>query len=210
MRGLSTYDELRNGVITDMAKENEEGITAAVDNAISLSIKHYESKPWWFLEGQSGIVTSDGTEYYDLPSDYGSTIISFGITISGNTYPLVERHYKLLEDWYTAGTIFSGYPTDYAVYGERLRLYPVPNDTYTATLSYSMSLGVPSANGSNAWTDDAEMLIRSRAEWQLYSLRYHDLEAATVAKQVENDALQSLTRANNQRVMTGTTRKRRI
>ena len=208
---MSTLNELRNGIISDMARENEEGITAAVDNAISLSIRHYETQPWWFLETQANFVTVNGTEYYDLPSDFGTTEVSIVININNNTYPLIKRHYTYLEDVYTAGTIFSGYPSDYAVFQQQIRLYPVPNGAYTATLSYVQKLGIPASDGaSNAWTEDCEPMIRARAEWQLYSLRYHDLEAATVTKQVETDSLTALRRQHGQRVSTGATRKRRL
>lgn len=193
-----------------MARENESGITSAVSNAISLAISHYETQPWWFLEKQSAVVTTSGTEYYDLPSDFGSTEVSFVINISSNTYPLIKRPYQYLEDVQTEGTIFSGYPTDYAVYQQQLRLYPVPNGTYTATLSYVAKLGVPADGASNAWTDDGELLIRSRAEWQLQALRYHDLEAAGVAKSVEESVLKDMQKKNGLRLMTGKTKRRSI
>ncbi len=208
---MSTLNELRNGIISDMAREREDGITAAVDNAIALSIRHYETQPWWFLETQADIVTVNGTEYYDLPSDFGSTEVSLVIAINSNTYPLIKRSYSYIEDVYTAGAIFSGYPSDYAIYQQQIRLYPVPNGAFTATMSYVQKLGIPASDGaSNAWTDDCEPMIRARAEWQLYSLRYHDTEAAAVAKQVEADAHTALRRQHGQRVSTGLARKRRL
>lgn len=208
---MSTHQELVNGVISDMAKENEEGITSAVSNALSLSINHYEQMPFWFLEQRYEFTTVNGTEFYDLPSDFGATQISLVLTVNNNTYPLNERTYQYLEDVYIKGTIFSGYPTDFATWGEQLRLYPVPNGSYTATLSYAEKLGLPSSDGgSNAWTTDAEMLIRSRAEWQLYSLRYHDAEAASICKQAEESALRGLMGAHSRRTMTGSTRRRAI
>jgi len=61
---LSTHQELINGVISDMARENEEGITAAVSSALSLAINHYEQIPWWFLEQRYEFTTANGTEFY--------------------------------------------------------------------------------------------------------------------------------------------------
>ncbi len=124
---------------------------------------------------------------------------------------LIKPPYTYLENVYTAGTIFSGYPSDYAIYKQQVRLYPVPNGTYTATMSYVQKLGIPASDGaSNAWTSDCEPMIRARSEWQLYSLRYHDTEAAAVAKQFEVDAERSLRGQHNQRVSTGAARKRRL
>ena len=208
---MSTYNELVNGVISDMAREGEEGITSAVQNAISLSIAHYETMPWWFLETQATINTVDGTEYYDLPSDFGATEVSLVINISNNTYPLIKRTYQYLENVFTKGAIFSGYPTEYAVYQQQLRLYPIPNGEYTATISYVAQLGVPASDAaSNAWTTDCELLIRSRAEWQLHALRFHDAEAASIAKSVEQTAFGELNKKNMQRLRTGKTVRRSI
>ncbi len=211
---MSTYAELERYIIQDMAKEGESGVTAAVSNAIDIAIRHYETQPWWFLEKRDQFTTTSGTEYYDLTSDFANEI-NISITISNNTYPLIKRHHSLIEDWTVASTVFSGYPTDYSLSpstngDQQWRMYPIPNGTYTATYSYVRKLGVPSANGSNAWTLDAELLIRARAEWQLQSLRYHDLEAATVAKQVENEAYRELQRQNIERLSVGLTRKRRV
>jgi len=207
---MATIDELTTNIINDLAKETEEGITAAVSSAISQSINYYESQPWWFQETQDTITTVDGTEYYDLPSDIASTEITITIEVSNNTYPLIKRHFQLIEDWFVKSNIFTGYPTDYALWKQQIRLYPVPNGAYTVTRNYYQKLGVPSAGASNSWTTDAETLIQSRAEWLLYSLRYHDLEAATVTKTVEQDSYKDMLGQNDLRLMVGRTRKRRV
>lgn len=205
---MATLDGMVANVISDMAKEGESGVTAAVTTAISNSISHYENEPWWFLETQYQFVTVDGTEYYDVPSDMGATEYSLTIEVSNNTYRMIERSYNTLEDWFVKSDTFTGYPTDFAVYQQQIRMYPVPNGAYTATWSYSQQLGPPSADASNAWTTDAELLIRARTEWQLHALRYHDAEAAAVSKNVEENEVQRLRGKNVVRTMTGKTRKR--
>lgn len=203
---MSTYDEMRNSIISDMAREGEEGITAATDNAISLAIKHFETISWHFLDTTGTVVTESGTEYYDLPSDFGAREISVTLERNGGTYSLTRRTFKHIDDVAVSTTL--GAPYDYAMYGDQIRFYPVPDATYTATVAYSKSLGPPTAAGSNAWTTECEGLVRARAEWQLYALRYHDAEAASIAKSVEDMLFVELWRKNGQRVMTGVTRKR--
>ena len=207
---MATLNELINNVITDLAKDGEEGITAAVSTAIDNSIAHHENTAWWFMETQTSDTTVDGTEYYDVPSDMASTELTLLIEVSNNTYPLIKRDMQLLDDWFVKSTIFTGYSTDYAIWKNQFRLYPVPNGAYPLTINYYQKLGAPAGGSSNAWTTDAEMLIRARTEWQLLSLRYHDVEAATVAKQVEMDELRELKKTNQSRQMTGKTRKRRV
>lgn len=188
-----------------MAREGEEGITAAADSAIALSIAHYETIPWWFLETTASIVVDE--EYVDLPSDCASTEFTVRLNAT-SAYLLSKRTFQQMDKWGSVSTF--GSPSDYAIYGDQIRVYPIPDRSYSATVAYSKQLGPPSAGQSNAWTLDGEMLIRARAEWQLWSLRFHDVEAATVAKQVENDALKSLKRQQMQRTMTGMTVRRRI
>jgi hypothetical protein len=206
---LSTYRELRNDIISDMARESEEGITAAADTAIAVAIRHYESHPFWFLETQGTIIASPGDEYTDLPSDCGSTELTVTLTDNGDTYRLEKRQYQTLEEW-SNGSSLTGAPTDYATYQQQVRWYPIPDATYTATVSYTRKLGAPAEGSENVWTQDAQMLIRGRTEWQMHSLRYHDAEAAAIAKQVEEDALRGLLRQHTLRTSTGYTRKRRI
>lgn len=207
---MSTIDQLTSNIIDDLAKDGEEGITAAVSTAISQSIAYYESSPWWFLETQDTATTSDGTEYYDAPSSIASTEVTITIQVQNNTYPLIKRTFQTLEDWYVRSTVFTGYPSDYAMWKNQIRLYPIPNGSYTLTYNYYRSLGAPTAGNSNAWTTDAETLIQARAEWILYSRRYHDLEAATVLKAMEREEYVDLLATNDLRLLRGKTRKRRI
>lgn len=203
---MSTYDQLVNNVISDMAKDGESGITAAASNAVDLAIKHYENQQWWFLESRTVITSSSSAEYYT----HGyQDIDSITIEINSNTYPLIQRTYETIEGWFTKSNVYVGFPTDFAMYGAEIRLYPIPNDAYNMTVSGRKSIGSPSAAGSNAWTTDAELLIQSRAEWQLYSLRYGDLEGAAAAKQVENDELSRLRSLNMSKTSTGRARRRR-
>jgi len=207
---MATIDQLTTSIIDDLAKDGEEGVTAAASNAIGLAILHYETLPWWFLETINTEVTANGTEYYDVPSDFGTTEVTISITVSNNTYPLIKRNFQTIEDWFVKSSVFTGYSTDYAIYQQQFRLFPVPNGAYPLTIAYYKALGAPSSGNSNAWTTDAELLIRSRAEWQMNSLRYHDLEAATVAKQMETVAFGELDRKNRLRMTSGSLRKRRV
>ncbi len=205
---MSTGAQVRSRIIADLARSDSD-ITSSVATAIDLAIRHYETEPWWFLETRSTITSSSSQEYYSFPSDYRA-LDSITIEINNNTYPLLQRPYTTLEDWNVKSSVFIGYPTDYAEYGEEFRLYPVPNGAYPMVLSYRQSKGDPGTASSNAWTTEAEMLITARAEWHLHALKFHDLEAATIAKGVERVAYDELKKLNTQRQTTGTTRRRRV
>ena len=62
-----------------------------------------------------------------------------------------------MEDWFVQSATYTGYPTDYALYDEQIRLYPIPNGTYTLTLSYQKQLdGLAGEADTNEWMIDGE------------------------------------------------------
>jgi hypothetical protein len=60
-------------------------------------------------------------------------------------------------------------PDYFAYYKQNIRLYPIPDAVYTMTMAYVYKLtALSSGSDSNAWTTDAEELIRCRAKADLY------------------------------------------
>lgn len=206
---MSNYEEVVTRVVADLAREGEPDITAAAGRAVDMAIKHYENQQWYFLETRSTITASSSQEYYTLPADF-KDMESITIEINNNTYPLIERSYSTIEDWNIDAATYIGYPTDYALFGNEIRVYPVSNGEYPMVLSYHQSIGPPTASGSNAWTSTAELMIHSRAMGQLQALRFQNPEGALLAKQVEQDEYNYHQRLNIQRMTTGKPRKRRI
>lgn len=205
---MSTYETIERNIIANLAREGEEGVTAAVNTHVAQAIRHYENKSWWFMEERHTATSSSSVEYYPIPSN-GLKLDSITITVSNNVYPLHRRHYSTLEDWNAKANVFTGYPTDYAEYNDEVRLYPVPNGSYELVFSYKRSTGTTlSGATSNAWTIEGEDLISARAEWSLQARRYKDPEGALLAKSVENDAYQDLWSRNVQRQTTGRNKRR--
>lgn len=73
-------------------------------------------------------------------------------------------------------------PIVWAWYKEQIRFYPVPDGTYTVTVSYLQKLGMPSSDSaSNAWTEEAEELIRQAAKAKYFTNVAYDIENANFA-----------------------------
>jgi len=93
-----------------------------------------------------------------------------------------------------------GEPRVFAYFKENIRLYPIPDAVYTITLSYIYRLTALSADGdSNAWTTDAEELIRSGAKRRI-ALNY--LESEVVAARfavMEREAFTEMLAENRRR-----------
>ncbi len=204
---MSTFGTMVNRIADDMARSD---VTAAAKAEINSAIRHYSTRRFWFLEARATVNTVDSQEFYTLPGDF-MDIDSLVITVNSWTYSLIQRTYQALEDWFVQASTFTGYPTDFAIYDQQLRLYPVPNGAYQMTLSYLQRLEDLSATAStNSWMTEGEELIRARAESRLYVNRYRDFEAAQAMQMVENDALSAMIRIQNQRIMTGSTKRRRM
>jgi len=205
---MSDYGTMTSRILDDM---NRTDLTSQAQSAIKSAIAFYENRRFWFLEQRPTSNTVAGQEFYGLPSDFLDSD-SLVLEVNNWTYPLHERRYNVLEDWFVKSATFTGYPTDYAIYDKQIRLYPIPNsDTYTFTLSYYKRLSsLGSDSDTNDWMTEGEELIRRRAEWTLNSGKLRDYDAAQACKMLEQEALLQHERLTRARLLTGHTKKRTI
>lgn len=202
---MSNLRTMRNRILSDLTRSD---LSATAEDEIRSAIAHYERESFWFNEQRSSLDTSDGVEFYGLPEDFVH-MHSLVVEVNNFTYPLNHRSYDTIEQWFVRSSTFTGYPTDFAIYAEQFRLYPVPNGAYEMTLSYIRRL--PTLNNetdSNAWTDTAEEVIRSRAEAQIAARKLRDRDAAADYSALEQEALRKLRHERDRRLMRGKTRRR--
>ncbi|MGL4559846.1 MAG: hypothetical protein ACRCV5_20305, partial [Afipia sp.] len=77
----------------------------------------------------------------------------------------------------------------------QIRLYPIPDAVYTVTLSYLQKIAEPASDGdSNAWTEEAEELIRASAIRRLRRYDLRDYQGAAAAEAEESMHLRRLTK----------------
>lgn len=188
-------------------------LTAEATRALQTAIKHYEREIWWFQEQRANASTVADQEYYALPSDFGS-LDSLVIDVGGSTsnkYPLFQRTQEQIDRWQQGGTGTSGRPTDFALYDRQLRLWVIPDDAYSLTLSYRANnlSDSTTAAASNIWTNIADELIRWRADSIVAFSVLQDAQRAAGFKVQEKEAYDALRSEHNRRVTTGHTRKRR-
>ena len=196
---MSDTNSLRARIASDLQfpLANSYGATGEtfatiVNRAINDAIAHYESARFRWNERKNNEFTAltGGTRNYSLPADF-IRMDTLKLAYSGNFIELTRTSWEAIDckDTRVDGSS-RGIPDEYAIGGNVLRLFPVPNSltmtlyasyirrflptsvtgSYTAVLpmagSYSLTVTTTAShnNRSNGWTQDGKDLIRARAE----------------------------------------------
>jgi len=201
---VTTFADLKTRIADELDRND---INTQIGNEIKRAIKHYEQQRWWFTETQTTITTSSSQASYSLPSNL-IILDNVEIQISNNKLEVHEISWnKYVHDW-RYSSVPTGHPDQYAYYSDLLWLGPVPNGAYNVTLSIVYKLDELSNDAdSNAWTNEAEDLIVSRAERMLGSRLLHlPVQELLLMAQLEREAYNALCGRNEQKVMTGNAR----
>jgi hypothetical protein len=159
-----------------------------VNREINNTIRHYETSRFrWneVRESEFGTTVS-GTRTYSLPANF---VHMDTLKLKYNNSYINVRHrvWHDVEDRDRQITGSLGIPSDFAIYGNVVRFYPVPNQAMTMVASYIKRFRPASLTGSfcsivtmgggsltatstashnnplNGWTTDGEALVRGRA-----------------------------------------------
>ena len=190
---MTTYATMRTRIDDELT---DEALTdAQINKAILSSIAHYERRPFWFNQTTGTFTTVNAQEYYSS-SDLAAIatlvqIRSMVITISSLKSPVKPVDFNVIDDEQDGS--MTGHPYCYAYFKQNIRLYPIPDGAYTVTLAYIQKLTALSADGdSNAWTTDAEELIRNAAKRRLALDILHADDIAARCAVLEREALDEL------------------
>jgi len=196
---MSTYGELTAKILDDLDRDD---ITSQAQDAIQAAIAEFTPRAWWFLEARATAQTVDGQEFFPLPDDYESELM-LSIDYGNNNVPMSERTMAWMEG-VQSDSSRTGRPTDYCIWDEQLRFYPVPDGAYTLTMSYRRQLPkMETSSASCAWSTEAFELIRRRAEVDLADTYLRDYQLADRMVQHLTVALNSLERRNTMKLATG-------
>lgn len=166
---------------------------------INDAITHYRAHRFWFNEEPSGsALTSATTASNSYVARYTGLIQldSLRITISGQVYPLDPVSFDDMEAMHD-GSTSDGQPYAYCLYGDRVRLYPTPDDAYTLTWSgiFEDATALSADGDTNDWMTHGEQLIRHRAKKTFMRDVLRDRPDEVMLEQVaENEAYDALIR----------------
>jgi hypothetical protein len=192
--------------IADELHRTDLGTSNRLTNAITAAIKHFDRERWWFTEAttSASLTTSAGQATYPLPDDF-KRLDSLKLTINGSTRDVVPMPYGQMDARDPGNAAARGPSRWWSIYGEVLRLYPIPDGIYVQTMSYQKHLVTLSATtDTNAWVDEMEPLIRTKAKEILarHVLRNKPL-ADDLLNEIKFDLYPSARAENDERVMSG-------
>lgn len=171
-----------------------------INREINSAIQHYEIARFrWNEVRESAIATTvSGTEVYSLPASL-VRLDTLKVTFGSTRFYLKSVNWEEIEAR-VRETTAQGMPRDYAVYGNVIRLHPIPNGAFSLNGSYIQRVRPTSLTPSycslivmggatltatttashnnrlDGWTTDGGELVRARAS------------AAVKIKYLDNDA----------------------
>ena len=191
---MSTYATMRTRIEDEIARSD---LTTNVNRAILSAIEHYKDERFWFNELRDTASTASGTQNYLMPDAAAERPLiradRLTITVNSNIIDLGDPrpHDEIVR--LTTSSSRTGIPDRWSMYQDSIWLYPIPNGTYTLTLWYVGQLAALSADAdTNAWTVEAEALIRAAAKRILYEDVIRDYDMANRMELAEQRALSRL------------------
>lgn len=164
---MGTLADLKSRIALELARTD---LSAQIANAINDAIKFYGRERFWFNQSRNiTFITVDGQQAYGaLDQVLIPNLIKIDdIFFSDDKYPL-DRYSATDFEMLTGGSTANGRPCAYTYTDNQIFLYPTPNAAYTLRLYAHYRLPVLADGDTNAWTDDAEELIRTHAKQILY------------------------------------------
>jgi hypothetical protein len=189
---MTTYATMRSRIEDEIYDAT---ITTSVNSAILDAIKFYERKRFWFNQKTGAFSTVADQEYYATAanSDIPDLLHIKAMTATIDSYKTPVRPADF--NWIDAAQngAIKGFPAAFAYFNEQVRLFPIPDAVYTVTMAYHYRFAALSADAdTNAWTTDAEELIRTRAKRILAMHKLWDVEMYTRLREPEQEALDAL------------------
>lgn len=166
---MATYLDMQTRIADELDRGSE--LTAQIKKAIVTAVDSYASKKFYFTETSFTFNTVVGQEYYGTADNAAiatsPSLEILNIDINAGRFQLDKQSFDYIDSIsYLVGAL--GQPTIWAYRAEQIRLYPIPSQVWTITAFNIPRLTALSADGdSNAWTNDAEELIRTRAKINL-------------------------------------------
>jgi len=203
---MSTFGVMKARIAQEMKRGELTASATAVQASVLSAIEFFKRRRFHFNEFNDALLTASASATYvtlsRLATDSGIRPIIFDsikAVIGTRDYPLTARNWREI-DSVDAGQWY-GYPEWYAIHSEKIRLYPPPNQAYVLRISGVKDLievtAGAAAGVTNAWTNDAEEMIRCKAKSTLFRDELRNMQMAGIfeseAERVYKELLKEVT-----------------
>ncbi len=199
----STYGDMKARIADELKRSD---LTTQIEQQIQSAIAQYDTVSFFFNELAYGTFSTVASQEVYTSAVIPTDIVAIDAltVIYGSTRQIVRRRpWAWLEQW-QPGTSTGGPPTDYAYYGQAIRLYPIPTTVMTLNIAYLQAVAAPTADADvGPWMNEAEELIRSSAKRRLFQHVIEDEAALQLMRAAETEALSDLTSQTARLVGTG-------
>lgn len=160
---MSDFGTMVRRIRTDINRGS--AFDTRIKEAICDAIVFYKNKRLGFNIKRARAVLTSGHEVVSLPTDWLEADF-LRLEHGSERDPMDEVTYDWMEETLRTDQD-RGRPRRYAVQHRELRVYQIPDQTYTLVLSFQYELknvSISASDGAfNGWTQDAEQLIRYHA-----------------------------------------------
>ena len=206
---MSTFGTLVAEIRSDLHRGSD--FDDRIKVAICAAIRHYRTERFRFNTQRLSFTTSASAEFYDISSLKMIECDLVRLDMANYRDVLYERTFEQLDE--QSAPQRTGQPTDFAIQQSELRLYPIPDRTYSLVVVNHYDLTSVSLSASdaatNAWMTDGFDLLKLHAIADLhanYIRAENSTEEATRANAQEQQIFQNLKRRANREQSTGRAR----
>ena len=220
---MTTFATMKTRIVDETLRDDL--TPAQLGHAINDAIALQEGERYSFNVRRYRILTVAAQEYYDIKAPAlltsagtavgtGETLLeldSITTTVSNRPYPLTPRTQQWMDEQQDSN--FLGQPADYTIYGQQLRIFPVPDAAYPIDLSGLARLApnpLSQDAHTNAWMTEGERLIRAQAKVLIYRDILRDPDGVALATQQFGQAQLALKRKMAAQAYTGHQRHRSL
>lgn len=175
---MGTYLDLQTAIASDLSRTD---LTNQIKSAILDAVRHYETSRFYFNVTRSmtfstviGQTAYGASDLAQIPYIIG--LDALFLNDIGRPYEL-EKYEADEFEWLQSTSTGNGRPCAYTYIDSQILLWPTPVAVYTMRPHMHYKLTELSADtDTNAWTTDAEQLIRCHAKLLLYANLLEDTE----------------------------------
>jgi len=164
---MSTFGRMVERIREDLDRGTN--YDTRIKQAICDAIVFYKAKRLGFNTKRSRALLTSGMETVALPLDWVEADY-MRLEDNGQRQPFKEVQYDWIEDR-RENDADRGTPEVYAIQHRAMRLWPIPDHSYTLVFSFHYELTNVSISASddatNSWMTEGEQLIRARAKGDL-------------------------------------------